>query len=89
MAEPTYTIKALDRSTWPAFAALVEANNNRKLNHAIHLIAVTQIRNDTPGHIYFQRKMAEGKSKKEALRALKRRISHAVWRQLQVDLKLP
>ena len=27
MAEPTYTIKALDRSTWPAFAALVEANN--------------------------------------------------------------
>jgi hypothetical protein len=29
---------------------------------------------------------AEGKSKKEALRALKRRISDAVWRQLQVDL---
>ena len=27
MAEPTYTIRALDRSTWPAFAALVEANN--------------------------------------------------------------
>jgi GNAT superfamily N-acetyltransferase len=27
MAEPTYTVKALDRSTWPAFAALVEANN--------------------------------------------------------------
>ena len=30
--------------------------------------------------------IAEGKSKKEALRALKRRISDAVWRQLQVDL---
>ena len=27
MAEPTYTVRALDRSTWPAFAALVEANN--------------------------------------------------------------
>jgi GNAT superfamily N-acetyltransferase len=27
MAEPTYTIKALDQSTWPAFAALVEHNN--------------------------------------------------------------
>ena len=27
MAEPTYTVKALDQSTWPAFAALVERNN--------------------------------------------------------------
>jgi transposase len=36
--------------------------------------------------VYYQRKIAEGKSKKEALRALKRRISDAVWRQLQVDL---
>jgi hypothetical protein len=27
VAEPTYTVKALDRSTWPAFAALVERNN--------------------------------------------------------------
>jgi GNAT superfamily N-acetyltransferase len=27
MAEPTYTIRALDQSTWPAFAALVERNN--------------------------------------------------------------
>jgi transposase len=54
----------------------------------MHLIAVTQIRNGTPGRVYFRRKLAEGKSKKEALRALKRRISDAVWRQLQVDLRL-
>jgi GNAT superfamily N-acetyltransferase len=27
VAEPTYTVKALDQSTWPAFAALVERNN--------------------------------------------------------------
>jgi GNAT superfamily N-acetyltransferase len=27
VAEPVYTVKALDESTWPAFAALVEANN--------------------------------------------------------------
>ena len=52
----------------------------------MHLIAVTQIRNDTPGRVYFDRKLAEGKTKNEALRALKRRISDAVWRQLQVDL---
>lgn len=59
---------------------------NRKLNHAMHLIAVTQIRHVTPGRVYFDRKLAEGKTKKEALRALTRRISDAVWRQLQVDL---
>ncbi len=60
---------------------------NRKLNDAMHLIAVTQIRNTgTPGRVFYDCKLAEGKTKKEALRALKRRVSHAVWRQLQVDL---
>ena len=38
------------------------------------------------GRVYYDRKLAEGKTKKEALRALKRRVSDAVWRQLQVDL---
>ncbi len=50
------------------------------------MIAVTQIRNDTPGRAYYLRRQAEGKTRKEAIRALKRRVSHAVWRQLQVDL---
>jgi transposase len=59
---------------------------NRQLNHALHLIAVTQVGHDTAGRAYYERKLAEGKTKKEALRALKRRISDAVWRQLQLDL---
>jgi transposase len=50
------------------------------------MAAVTQVRHDTPGRVYYEPKLAEGKSKREALRALKRRISDAVWRQLQVDL---
>jgi len=58
---------------------------NRKLNHAIHIAAVTQIRNNTPGRIYYDKKRAEGKTKKEALRALKRRISDAVYRRLVAD----
>jgi transposase len=66
----------------------LDPRGNRKLNHALHLAAVTQVRHDTPGQDYYQRRIAEGKSKKEALRALKRRISDAVWRQLQIDLKL-
>ena len=58
---------------------------NRRLNHAIHMAAVTQIRHDTPGRVYYDKKLAEGKSKKEALRALKRRISDAVYRRLITD----
>jgi len=58
---------------------------NRCLNHAIHIIAVTQVAHDTPGRAYYLRRQAEGKTRKEALRALKRRVSNAVWRQLQID----
>jgi hypothetical protein len=55
------------------------------LNHAIHIAAVTQLRHDTNGRIYFNKKIAEGKTPKEAIRALKRRISDAVYRQLKLD----
>jgi transposase len=58
---------------------------NRQLNHALHLAAVTQISHDTAGRIYYQRKLDEKKNPKEALRALKRRISDAVYRQLVAD----
>jgi transposase len=58
---------------------------NRALNHAIHMIAVTQVAHETPGRAYYLRKQAEGKTRKEALRALKRRVSDAVWQQLQLD----
>jgi hypothetical protein len=50
------------------------------LNHAIHIAAVTQLRHDTNGRVYFDRKIAEGKTPKEAIRALKRRISDAVYK---------
>jgi transposase len=58
---------------------------NRKLNHAIHMAAVTQIRFQTPGRVYYDKKLAEGKTKKEALRSLKRRVSDAVYQRLVAD----
>jgi transposase len=59
---------------------------NRILNHAIHMAAVAQISKPTSaGCAYYNRKQAEGKTKKEALRALKRRISDIVYRRLQAD----
>lgn len=59
---------------------------NRQLNHAMHLAALSQIRYPgTQGRVYYDRKIAEGKTSKEAFRALKRRISDAVYRQLHAD----
>ncbi len=59
---------------------------NRKLNYALHMIAICQARHDTEGRAsYYRRKLAEGKSEKEALRCLKRRISDAVYKHLRAD----
>jgi len=59
---------------------------NRRLNHAIHMAAVTQIRHaHSPGRAYFDRKIAEGKTGKEALRALKRQLSDVIYARLQAD----
>ncbi len=61
---------------------------NRTLNHAIHIAAVTQIRNlQSEGRAYYDTKLAAGKTKREALRALKRRISDRVYRQLINDAR--
>ncbi len=58
---------------------------NRRMNHMIHIAAVTQIRLDTDGRTYYRRKRAEGKKPMEAMRCLKRRISDAIYRQLVAD----
>jgi transposase len=75
----------IEASSGPKKRHRLNNRGNRQLNHAIHMIAISQIRSATPGRAYYQRKMDEQKSKKEALRALKRRISDAVYRQLLID----
>jgi transposase len=62
---------------------------NHHLNYALHMVAVCQARSDVRGGAYYRKKLAEGKSRKEALRCLKRRISDAVFRSLMVDSKAP
>jgi transposase len=62
---------------------------NRKLNYALHMVAVCQARSDARGGAYYRKKIAEGKSRKEALRCLKRRISDAVFRSLMADSRAP
>jgi transposase len=59
---------------------------NRNINHAIHMVAICQIRHThSEGRAYFDRKVAEGKTKREAIRSLKRQISNTVYRHLVLD----
>ncbi len=58
---------------------------NRRINRALHIMAVVQLRHDTEGRRYFRRKLAAGKTPMEAMRALKRRLSDVVYRQMVPD----
>lgn len=61
---------------------------NRQINRALHIAALAQItRPSTEGHTYYKRCLANGKTHREAMRALKRRISDRVWTHLQTDLQ--
>jgi len=60
---------------------------NRQLNWAIHVAAVTQLRQPCAGREYYDRKRAEGKNSKEAIRALKRQLSNVIYRTMVADAR--
>ena len=61
---------------------------NRQLNRAIHTAALTQIAEpNSEGRRLYQQHLDRGKTKREAIRALKRRISDRIWTHLQTDLR--
>jgi transposase len=60
---------------------------NRRLNWAIHLMALTQSSRDPRARAYLARRRAEGRSRRDAMRALKRHLSDVVYRQLVADAK--
>lgn len=62
---------------------------NRQLNCAIHRIAVTQGRVHPPAIEYLARKQAEGKSRIEALRCLKRHLARTVWKTMTTNANAP
>jgi len=58
---------------------------NRRLNHAIHMMALTQARMDPRARAYVERRRAEGRTQRDAVRALKRHLSDVVYQQLRHD----
>jgi len=63
----------------------LDRGGNRQLNCALHRIAVTQGRVHPPAREFLARKQAEGKSRMEALRCLKRHLARAVWQALRAS----
>jgi transposase len=60
-------------------------SGNRQVNAALHRIAISQMRLSDRGRAYFEHRRAAGDTKKEAIRALRRRISDEVYRRLWLD----
>jgi len=78
----------IEVSSGPRKIYRLSRRGNRRLNHAIHMAAVTQIRyRHSPGRAYYDRKLAEGKTPKEALRSLKRQLSDTIFARLQADAR--
>jgi transposase len=58
---------------------------NRRINRALHIMAVVQLRNPTQGRAYYNARKAAGKTSMEAMRCLKRRLSNVACRQMLHD----
>ena len=58
---------------------------NRQLNRALHTVAVVQGKSDDRAKAYLERRMAEGKSRLEALRCLKRHLADVIYRTMLAD----
>ena len=78
----------IEASSGPHTVFRLSRRGNRQLNHAIHMAAVTQIRNlHSEGYIYYHRKIDAGMSKKMALRALKRRLTNTIYHAMINDAR--
>ena len=63
----------------------LDRGGNRQLNCAFHRIAVTQGRVHPPARAYLERKQSEGKSRREALRCLKRQLARTIYTTLKSE----
>ena len=75
----------LDASSGEQVRHRLSRAGNRRVNHALHMAAVVQLRHETPGKAYWRRKNNGPGKALHAMRCLKRRISDTVYRQLVTD----
>jgi transposase len=77
----------LDASSGDQSRHRLSRAGSRRINRVLHIMAIVQLRHDTPGRAYYRKKLAAGKTAMEAIRALKRRLSDAVYQRLVTDQK--
>jgi transposase len=78
-------VAPLDASSGKHQRHRLDRGGNRQLNCALHRIAITQGRVHPPARAYLERKQSEGKSRREALRCLKRQLARTVYTILKSE----
>lgn len=81
-------VAPLDASSGKHQRHRLDRGGNRQLNCALHRIAVTQGRVHAPARAYLERKQGEGKSRREAIRCLKRQLARTVYTTLKAESAL-
>ena len=81
-------VAPLAASSGPRVRHRLNRRGNRQLNRAIHTIALVQRRWEPRAQAFFARKLAEGKTKREAMRSLKRALANVIYRLLAPDRRL-
>jgi transposase len=81
-------VAPLDASSGKQQRHRLDRGGNRQLNCALHRIAITQGRVHAPARDYLERKQSEGKSRREAIRCLKRQLARTVYSTLKAESAL-
>jgi transposase len=77
----------LDASSGDQHRHRLSRAGNRRINRVLHMMAMTELRQGGEGRLYYDRKIAAGKTKMEAMRCLKRRLSDIVYARMRADAK--
>jgi transposase len=75
----------LDASSGQQLRHRLSPAGNRRINRALHIMAIVQLRNPTEGRAHYDARKAAGKTSMEAMRCLKRRLSNVACRQMLHD----
>jgi transposase len=75
----------IDASSGDNVRHRLSRRGNRQINRVLHTMARVQLRNQTPGREYYDRKKADGKAPMEAMRCVKRRLSDIVFQTMLND----
>ena len=78
-------VAPLDASSGKHQRHRLDRGGNRQLNCALHRIAVTQGRVHAPARAYLERKQNEGKTRREAIRCLKRQLARTIYTTLNTE----